>query len=117
MFPVAVFYDEPHRYLRSADIWKKLAVESRAYRIAFYWLFHSFDQMTGSDSKLLQIIKDAGPHYILFNSSEQTYEALKKQIAPFSIEEALRIKKRHAICILRVGESRLNPLMVNMTVT
>jgi hypothetical protein len=116
MFPVAVFYDEPHRYLRSADIWKKLAVESRAYRIAFYWLFHSFDQLNSGDSKLLQIIKDAGPHYVLFNSSEETYNSLKKQISPFTVDEALKLKQRHAICIFRVGETRLNPLIVNMTV-
>jgi len=114
IYPVAVFYDEPHRYLRSADLWKKLAVESRAYRIAFYWLFHSFDQLNGADNKLLQIIKDAGPHYYLFNSSESTYESLKKVIYPFTVEDGLRIKKRHAICALRVGDTRMNPLMINM---
>lgn len=111
LFPVAVIYDEPHQYLRSADVWKKAAVESRAYRLSYHWLFHSWEQIPAS---LAQIIKDAGAHYYVYPSSEKTYNGLKRVIDPFTVEEGMATKRFHAICALRVGDRRQIPLMVHM---
>lgn len=111
LFPVAVIYDEPHQYLRSADVWKKAAVESRAYRLSYHWLFHSWEQIPAS---LAQIIKDAGAHYYLYPSSERTYNGLKRIIDPFTVEEGIATKRFHAICALKVGDKRITPLMVHM---
>lgn len=111
LFPVAIIYDEPHQYLRSADLWKKVAVESRAYRLSYHWLFHSWEQIPRD---LAQIIKDAGPHFYIYNSSKTTYKGLAEELAPFTIQEGLSTKVHHAICALKVGENRMTPLTVKM---
>lgn len=110
-FPFAVIYDEPHQYLRSASLWENVAVESRKYRLAYTWMFHSWEQIP---SKLKQIIKDANPHYVLYNSSEETFKGLKNVIAPFTIEDGLHIPRFHAICALKFGDRRLMPFMAKM---
>lgn len=111
-FPFAVLYDEPHQYLRSARLWENVAVESRKYRLSYHWLFHSWEQIP---AKLAQIIKDSGPHYFILQSSKQTYRALAEELAPFKVEEGLNTKQHHAICALKIGESRLTPFMCRMT--
>jgi hypothetical protein len=110
-FPYAVIYDEPHQYLRSADLWRYVAVESRKYRLAYTWLFHSWEQIPPG---LAQIIKDAGPHYVIYPSSKRTYTGLREEIAPYTLEDGLRTPEYHAICALRYGSTRLNPFMVRM---
>jgi hypothetical protein len=110
-FPFAVLYDEPHQYLRSAKLWENVAVESRKYRLSYHWLFHSFEQIP---DKLAQIIKDAGPHYFVLQSSKQTYRSLAEELAPFKVEEGLNTKQHHAICALKFGDGRMTPFMVRM---
>lgn len=111
LFPVAIIFDEPHQYLRSASLWESVAVEARAYRLAYHWLFHSWEQIP---DKLAQIVKDAGPHFILFQSSKKTYTGLKEEIAPFTVEDGLNTKRYHAICALKVGDNRLTPFLCKM---
>lgn len=110
-FPFAVIYDEPHQYLRSANLWENVAVESRKYRLAYTWMFHSWEQIP---AKLKQIIKDANPHYVLYNSSEETFRGLRNIIAPFTIEDGLHIPRFHAICALKFGDRRLTPFMAKL---
>lgn len=110
-FPVSIIYDEPHQYLRSVDLWKKVAVESRAYRLSYTWLFHSWEQIPND---LAQIIKDAGCHYFIYPSSEGTYKGLQRVIAPFTIEDGMKTKRHHAICAMRAGDSHLTPIMIHM---
>ncbi|GIP38615.1 hypothetical protein J31TS4_18950 [Paenibacillus sp. J31TS4] len=109
--PVAIIFDEPHQYLRSAKLWRNVAVESRKYRLAYTWLFHSWEQLP---KELAQIIKDAGPHFFIYPSSKQTYKGLQEEIAPFTVEDGLGTKRFHAICALRFGEGRLNPFVCKM---
>jgi hypothetical protein len=110
-FPVAVFYDEPHQYLRSAKLWKNFVAEARKYRLAYHFMFHSWGQIPG---ELAQIIKDAGVHYFLFPSSEDTFKGLQRIINPFTVEDGLELKKYHAICVLNIGEKRMTPFMARM---
>lgn len=110
-FPTAIIYDEPHQYLRSAKLWKNAAVEARKYRLAYHWMFHSFNQIPRD---LIQIIKDAGPHYYLYQTSQQTYKLLSEEISPFTLEDGMNTKSRHAICALRVGDHRMTPFMARM---
>jgi hypothetical protein len=111
-FPFAIIYDEPHQYMKSAKLWKNVAVESRKYRLAYTWLFHSWEQIPNS---LGQIIKDAGPHYIIYSSSKGTYRGLLEEISPYTVEDGLNTKKYHAICALRFGDQRITPFVANMT--
>lgn len=111
-FPYAIIYDEPHQYMRSAKLWANVAVESRKYRLAYTWLFHSWEQIPDS---LAQIIRDAGPHYVIYPSSKKTYSGLREEIAPFTVEDGLSTKRYHAICALKIGDGRLTPFMCRMT--
>lgn len=111
-FPMAVLFDEPHQYLRSAKLWKNVAVESRKYKVAYHWLFHSFEQIPKG---LSGIIMDAGPHFYIYPSSKKTYVELREEISPFTAEDGLSTKRYHAICALKVGDDRLTPFMAQMT--
>lgn len=99
--PFFVAMDEPHQYLRSANIWKAAAVESRKWRVGFVWCFHSWEQIP---SALAEIIKSAGPHYTLYKSSKKTFKDLAEEIAPFTIEDGINLKRYHAINVLNAGD-------------
>lgn len=111
-FPMAIIYDEPHQYLRSAKLWENAAVESRKYRLAYSWLFHSWEQIP---RQLGEIIKAAGPHYFIYGSSKATYKHLQDEIMPFTVEDGLNTKRWHAICALRSGMSRITPFILEVS--
>lgn len=112
-FPFFVVFDEPHQFLKSSKIWKSAAVESRKWRVGYVWMFHSWEQIPRD---LAEIIKAAGPHYHIYPSSKKTFSDLKEEIAPFTIEDALKLKKYHAINIIRAGETGItNPVIAKMT--
>lgn len=99
-FPFFVIFDEPHQILRSARIWKSAAVESRKWRAGYVWMFHSWEQIPRD---LAEIIKAAGPHYHLYPSSKKTFIDLREEIAPFTVEDSLKLQRWHAINVMRVG--------------
>lgn len=111
-FPFFVIFDEPHQFLRSTKIWKSAAVESRKWRVGYVWMFHSWEQIPGD---LAEIIKAAGPHYHIYSSSKKTFAGLREEIAPFTVEEAIKMKRFHAINVLRVGGEVVKPFMAKMT--
>ncbi|MYL45077.1 ATP-binding protein [Virgibacillus halodenitrificans] len=110
-FPFFIVFDEPHQFLRSGKTWKSAAVESRKWRVGYVWMFHSWEQIPRD---LAEIIKAAGPHYHLYPSSKKTFSDLKEEIAPFTVEEALKLKRYHAINIIRAGETVNNPVIAKM---
>ncbi|KZE65613.1 hypothetical protein AWM68_20645 [Fictibacillus phosphorivorans] len=110
-FPFFVVFDEPHQFLRSAKTWKSAVVESRKWRVGYVWMFHSWEQIP---KDLAEIIKAAGPHYHLYPSSKKTFNDLKEEIAPFAIEEALSLKRFHAINIIRTGGEVIKPFIAKM---
>lgn len=111
-FPFFVVFDEPHQFLKSSKTWKAAAVESRKWRIGYVWMFHSWEQIPRD---LAEIIKSAGPHYHLYCSSKKTFSDLSEEIAPFTVENALKLKKYHAINIIRAGEEGINkPVIAKM---
>lgn len=109
--PFFAILDEPHQFLKSARIWKSAAVESRKWRLGYVWLFHSWEQIPGD---LAEIIKAAGPHYILYNSSKKTFKDLAEEIAPYTVEDGLKLKLHHAINVLRAGNRVQRPFICKM---
>lgn len=99
--PFFVLMDEPHQFLRSAKIWKAAAVESRKWRVGYCWFFHSWEQIPND---LTEIIKSAGPHYTIYKSSKKTFKDLAEEIAPFTIEDGIKLKRYHAINVLTAGD-------------
>ncbi|MGJ9460143.1 ATP-binding protein [Oceanobacillus sp. CF4.6] len=111
-FPFFVIFDEPHQFLRSSKTWKSAAVESRKWRVGYVWMFHSWEQIPRD---LAEIIKSSGPHYHLYTSSKKTFQDLAEEIKPFTVEDGLKLKKFHAINIIRAGEDGLiKPVIAKM---
>jgi len=109
--PFFVMFDELHQMQRSKNIWQSAAVESRKWRIGYTWVFHSFEQV---DKKLREIIKDSGPHYTLFKSSKKTFEELKHEILPFTVEHGLKLERHHAINIINADNRVIQPFICKM---
>ena len=61
-------------------------------------MFHDWGQIP---KDLAQLIKSAGPHYTIYSSSKETFESLKEEINPFTVEEALKVPTHHAINIVK----------------
>ncbi len=110
-FPFFVLLDEPHQFLRSAKTWKSAAVESRKWRVGYVWLFHSWEQIP---KDLAEIIKAAGPHYTINNSSKKTFTDLAEEIKPFNSEDGINLKRFHSINVLRTEEGVAKPFIAKM---
>lgn len=111
-FPFFIVMDEPAQYLRSEYLWKKLTVQSRKWRFGLVFLFHLFDQL---DRVLIKTIKAALPHWVIYSSSKDTFDAIKSEIAPYTVDDGLKLKKHHAICVLRVDGEYLPPFVAKMS--
>lgn len=110
-FPFFIVFDEPHQFLRSARTWKTAAVESRKWRYAYVWMFHSWEQIPND---LAEIIRSAGPHYTVFRASKKTFRELAEEIAPFTVEDYVRMARWHALNVMRVGEAQHCVVMARM---
>lgn len=109
--PFFAIFDEPHQFLKSAKTWKAAAVESRKWRLGYVWLFHSWEQIP---KDLAEIIKAAGPHYTIYNSSKKTFKDLAEEIMPYKIEDGLKLKRWYAINVLRAGNEIQKPFICKM---
>jgi hypothetical protein len=109
--PFFAVFDEPHQFLKSAKTWKSAAVESRKWRLGYVWLFHSWEQIPRD---LAEIIKAAGPHYTIYNSSKKTFKDLQEEISPYTVEDGLKLKRHHAINVLRAGNEIQPPFICKM---
>lgn len=109
--PVWVLLDEPHQMIRSARTWRAAAVESRKWRYSYCWLFHAVEQIP---REVWAIIQAAGPHYHLYHSSAATFRALSLEIAPWTVEEALRIPTHHALHLIRASGDMVPPFLALM---
>lgn len=110
--PFFVLLDEPHQFLRSARTWKSAAVESRKWRVGYVWLFHSWEQIPRD---LAEIVKAAGPHYTIYNSSKKTFSDLAEEIAPFTVDDGIKLKRFTAINVLRAGDGVQKPFITTMS--
>ncbi|MRG87024.1 type IV secretory system conjugative DNA transfer family protein [Salinibacillus xinjiangensis] len=112
-FPFFVVFDEPHQFLKSSKTWKSATVESRKWRVGYVWMFHSWEQIPRN---LGEIIKAAGPHYHIYPSSKKTFSDLSEEIVPFTVENALKLKRFHAINIIRSSGEVVKPFIAKMSV-
>ena len=110
-FPFFICLDEPHQYLKSANIWTRAVVESRKYKVGYFWTFHYWEQIPTTFQKG---IKNALPHYFLYPSSKLTFKSLDEEIKPFELEDALKIKRWHALTLIRSGGEPLKPFVCKM---
>jgi hypothetical protein len=110
-FPYFALIDEPHQYMKSTKIWEDAVVESRKWRVCYFWTFHYFDQLP---AKLQKAIKNALPHYHLYPTSTETFKSLLQEIRPFVLDDALKLKRWHAINVIRSGGENATPFIAHM---
>lgn len=111
-FPFFVVFDEPHQFLRSSRTWRSAAVESRKWRVGYVWMFHSWEQIPND---LAEIIRSAGPHYTLYRASKKTFNELREELAPYTLEDYVKMPRFHALNVLRVGDEQHVVFMAHMT--
>lgn len=111
-FPFFVLIDEPHQFSKSTALWEDAVVESRKWKICYFWTFHYWEQLP---SKLQKAIRNALPHYHLYPTSTTTFEQLKAEIYPFTVHDALKMKRWHAINIIRSDGENITPFIAKMT--
>lgn len=109
--PFFILLDEPHQFLRSARVWKSAAVESRKWKVGFVWTFHSWEQIPND---LAEIVKSAGPHYTIYASSKKTFKDLAEEIAPYTVEDGIKLKRFHAINVFRSDNGMERPFIAKM---
>lgn len=104
--PCMVILDEPHQYLKGvAQHFEQMFVESRKWRLKLNLLFHSWSQLRPNNKDLVKLLESTLCHWHIYSTSEGELRNLKSQISPYTIEEALKIKKHWAINHVRVNGS------------
>lgn len=112
--PTFLLMDEPHQFMSSVENWKRMVVESRKWRLGLVWFFHTWEQIRDKSKELAKTIKSAGIHYILYNSSKDTWKELQEEIAPYTIAEALELPRYHAFVITHTKEGPVPPMLVKI---
>jgi len=112
--PTFLLMDEPHQFMSSVENWKRMVVESRKWRLGLVWFFHTWEQIRDKSKELAKTIKSAGIHYILYNSSKDTWKELAEEILPYTLTEALEIPRYHAFVITHTPEGPVPPMLVKM---
>jgi hypothetical protein len=112
MKPFFVIFDELHQMQKSTTIWKAAAVESRKWRVAYNFIFHTMEQVP---KELTEIIKSAGPHYVFYNSSKKTFNEFKEELAPFTVEDFIKLKRFHAINVINADNEVKKPFISEMS--
>ncbi|WP_091838405.1 hypothetical protein [Marininema halotolerans] len=84
---------------------------SRKYRVDYPWMFHNGEQMP---REVRLIIESTLPHYSLYATSKKTFLDLKEEIAPYTVEDGMRLKHWHAINVIRSGGEAVHPFIAKM---
>lgn len=102
--PCIYILDEPQQYLSgSANHFAQMFTESRKWRLKLVFLFHSWAQLKEKDKDLARILRSALCHWHIYSTSEEELKDMKTYIKPYSIDEALAIKRHWAINHMRVN--------------
>lgn len=109
--PVMVIQDEPHQFLKGSRTWKTVAVESRKWRFSYWWLFHYFHQLPVDVRSAIQA---AGAHYHIYRSEKGTVKALAEEIAPFTVEDVLKLERGQAVNVIRTEGGTTKPFVARM---
>jgi hypothetical protein len=87
-----VICDEVHR----TDLKFENIREMRKYGLEYFFSAHQ-----PADFKhILNTLKSAGCSFMLLNTTKENIKYFETEIKPFSIEEVLKTKKFHALCIV-----------------
>jgi len=94
-----VLLDEPDHYIKGSQRWRYMFTRYRKYHGALMFMFHGWDLITGTDRHLPKVIREAGVHYFIFKTDEDTLLEMKALLEPtFKIRELVSgIPQHHAV--------------------
>lgn len=98
--PCNVMLDEIKTLPVLASFFEKHITEFRRHRMSMTITAHGLQQF----GKLLTQLLDAGCNFIIMPPCEKkNLEALKEEMSPFTLEEAMNLKPFHGLCIINYG--------------
>jgi hypothetical protein len=102
--PCFLILDEPDHYIRGSERWRNMLTRYRKYRCGLTFMFHGWAQMKKEDKNLPDIMRQAGPHYVIFQTDEKNLEELKSVIQPeFKISDIAKgMPQHHAVIKLKM---------------
>lgn len=109
--PAFLIVDEPHQFRSCSARFERMSVESRKWRLGIVFMFHLWDQVPRA---LASSIKAAGPHYHLYTTSKAVLRDLAEEIAPYTVDEALKTPRHYAINVIRADGETVTPFMARM---
>lgn len=95
-----IIFDEVHQVPTTARFLSNHITEFRRHRLGLILSCHYLKQLKG----LLTALKSSGASYILMAGTEkENLEALKEELAPFTVEDGLNLKSHTSINIVNYG--------------
>ncbi|WP_409068826.1 ATP-binding protein [Clostridium caseinilyticum] len=107
--PCILILDEPHQFPTVLTELHSIIREMRKWRFGVFILAHEF----GDFRSMKTLLKSAGTNYFIYQTSKETYKELLEELQPFTLEEMINTKWRHAIVNMRYKEEKIC-VMTNM---
>lgn len=101
--PCILLLDEPHQFPTVLTELHSIIREMRKWRLGIFIFAHEFSDFKGMKS----LFKSAGTNYFIYQTSKETYKELLEELQPFTLEEMIATKWRHAIVNMRYKEEKI----------
>ena len=101
--PCILLLDEPHQFPTVLTELHSIIREMRKWRVGIFIFAHEFSDFKGMKS----LFKSAGTNYFIYQTSKETYKELLEELQPFTLEEMIATKWRHAIVNMRYKEEKI----------
>ncbi|MCW7999536.1 ATP-binding protein [Clostridium sp. cpc1] len=101
--PCILILDEPHQFPTVLTELHSIIREMRKWRFGIFILAHEF----GDFKNMKTLLKSAGTNYFIYQTSKETYKELLEELQPFTLEEMIATKWRHAIVNMRYKEEKI----------
>jgi hypothetical protein len=100
--PCFLILDEPDHYIKGSERWRNMLTRYRKYRCGLVFMFHGWAQMKKTDKDLPGIMRQAGPHYIIFQTDEKNLEELRPVVEPdFKVSDLVKGMPEHH-CVIKL---------------
>jgi len=102
--PCFLMLDEPDHYIKGSERWQQMLTRYRKYRCGLVFMFHGWSQLKKTDKNLPEIMRQAGPHYMIFQTDEDNLDELKSVVEPeFKVKDVAKgMPQWHAIIRLKM---------------
>jgi hypothetical protein len=95
--PSFLILDEPHQFPTVLKELYSIIREMRKWRAGTIISAHEF----GDFKSMKSLLKNAGTNYFIYPTGKDTYRELIEELAPYTLEECMKTKWRHAIINMR----------------